>query len=138
MSDSATDSLSVPDSTGMGSAEPDVAHGSTTEAQPSVPQITFQGNTYDLASVIGVTIGVVTLFLCLTCNIGFYCLPIIPILLGIIGLISAKEAVEPERTRLLSWFSLGSGAAIALLILIVMMAYIGLIIFAIATEGNSF
>jgi hypothetical protein len=57
---------------------------------------------------------------------------------GIIGLVSAKDSVDPERTRLLSWLSLGSGAVIVLLILLVMVAYIGVITFAVATEANSF
>jgi len=100
------------------------------------PTITFQGNSYDLASVVGVTIGGVTLLTCATCNLGYYCLPIIPIILGIIGLISAKDSVDPERTKLLSWLSLGSGSLIILLILLLVAAYIGLIVFAIVADNR--
>jgi hypothetical protein len=138
MSDPDSDSLPVPNPTGTEGAGPEAEESSTAETQSSFAQITFQGNSYDLASVVGVTIGAVTLLTCATCNMGFYCLPIIPIVLGIIGLVSAKDSVDPERTRLLSWLSLGSGAVIVLLILLVIAAYIGIIIFAVATEGNGF
>jgi hypothetical protein len=138
MSNSDSDSVPVTNPTSIEGAEPEAEQSSTAEPQTSFAQITFQGNSYDLASVVGVTIGAVTLLACVTCNMGYYCLPIIAIVLGIIGLVSAKDSVDPERTRLLSWLSLGSGAVIVLLILLVMVAYIGIIIFAVATEGNGF
>ncbi len=102
------------------------------------PTITFQGNNYDLAAVVGVIIGGITLLSCATCNLGFYLLPFLPLILGMIGLITAKDSVNPERTRLLSWFSIGSSAVILLLILAVVILYIGFIAYAIATEGKSF
>src|SRR5688572_24915499 len=71
------------------------------------PPITFQGNNYDLAAVVGVTIGGITLLSCATCNLGFYLLPCLPLILGLVGLIAAKDSVNPERTRLLSWISIG-------------------------------
>ena len=102
------------------------------------PTITFQGNNYDLAAVVGVTIGGITLLSCATCNLGFYLLPFLPLVLGLVGLIAAKDSVNPERTKLLSWFSIGSSAVILLLILAVVILYIGFIAYAIATEGKSF
>lgn len=100
------------------------------------PTITFQGNSYDLAAVVGVTIGGITLLSCATCNLGVYLLPFLPLILGLIGLMTAKDSVNPERTRLLSWISIGSGAVILLLILVVIILYIGFFIFAMANEGN--
>ncbi|MCP4712378.1 MAG: hypothetical protein GY869_27465 [Planctomycetes bacterium] len=134
ISDSKADSPPVPKPAAVINSEPGAEQAST--ETPSKPTITFQGNSYDLASVVGVTIGGVTLLTCATCNLGYYCLPIIPIILGIIGLISAKDSVDPERTKLLSWLSLGSGALIILLILFFVVAYIGLIIFAIAADNR--
>jgi hypothetical protein len=68
---------------------------------------------------------------------GYYCLPILPIILGAVGLATAKDSVDPDRTRLLSWISIGSGAIIILLILILIAAYIGFFAFVMATEGSS-
>jgi hypothetical protein len=101
------------------------------------PVVTFRGNNYDLLAVVGVTIGAVILFSCVTCNFGFYCLPFLPIVAGAVGLASAKDSVDPERTRLLSWLSIGSGGIILLLILLIVIAYVGFFAFAIATEGSS-
>lgn len=141
MPDSETDSLPVvPKPAGTTSALPaDVETSVDSETSSSIPAITFQGNSYDLVSVVGVTIGGITLLSCATCNLGFYCLPLLPIILGAIGLVAAKDSVDPERTKFLSWISLGSGAVILLLILLFVAAYIILIAFAVATEsGNGF
>lgn len=104
----------------------------------SRPEITFMGNSYDMASVVGVTTGAVVLLSCATCNLGYYCLPFIPILLGIVGLVSAKDSVDPQRTKLLSWLSLGSGAVVLLLIFLFIVAYIGLLIFVFAADSGGF
>jgi hypothetical protein len=91
------------------------------------PAITFMGNSYDLTAVVGVTTGAIVLLTCATCNLGYYCLPLVPIILGIIGLVAAKDAVDPERTKLLSWLSLGSGVIILLLIFLAIVAYVAFI-----------
>jgi hypothetical protein len=100
--------------------------------------VTFQGNSYDLAAVIGVTIGGMVLLSCLTCNLGYYCLPVAPIILGAIGLIAAKDAVDPDRTKLLSWLSLGAGVAVILLIVLFVAAYIAFIFFAVMADSGGF
>ena len=104
----------------------------------SGPVITFRGNSYDLASVIGVTVGAMVLFTCFTCNVGYYCLPIVPIILGVIGLVAAKDAVDPQRTKLLSWLSVGAGAAILLLIFLFVAAYLGIIVFALMADSGGY
>jgi hypothetical protein len=112
---------------------------STSEVETAAkPVVTFEGNNYDLAAVVGVTIGGIVLLSCATCNLGFYVLPFLPIILGLVGLLTAKDSVNPERTKLLSWLSLGSGALILLLILLLVIAYIAIIVIAIASEGESF
>lgn len=92
------------------------------------PQITFMGNSYDLTAVIAVATGGTIAFSCLTCNMGFYCLPIVPIVLGLIGLLSAEESADPERTRLLSWIGLGSGALVFLLMVLAIVLYVAFIV----------
>ncbi len=109
---------------------------STSEAETAPKSVvTFEGNNYDLAAVVGVTIGGIVLLSCATCNLAFYVLPFLPIILGLVGLLTAKDSVNPERTKLLSWLSLGSGALILLLILFLVIAIIAI---AIANEGESF
>jgi hypothetical protein len=113
------------------SAEPTVESASK-------PTVTFMGNSYDLTAVVGVTIGGVVLLSCFTCNMGYYCLPVVPIILGIVGLAAAKDSVNPERTKLLSWLSLGSGAIIILLIGFFVALYVAFILVMMAAEGNTF
>jgi small-conductance mechanosensitive channel len=102
------------------------------------PVVTFRGNSYDLTAVVAVTVAGVILLTCATCNFGFYCLPLVPIILGIIGLVSAKDSIDPERTKLLSWISVGTGAVIVVLVFLAVAAYIGFIIFAVAAQGGNF
>jgi hypothetical protein len=109
-----------------------------TEAAPGKPDVTFMGNSYDLSAVVGLTTGAIVLLSCLTCNLGFYCLPFVPMVLGVVGLLAAKDAVNPERTRLLSWLSVGSGALILLLIAVFVVLYLGFIVFVIAAENGGF
>jgi hypothetical protein len=101
------------------------------------PTVTFMGNSYDLTSVVAVTVGGVVLFTCFTCNLGWYCLPLIPIILGIIALISAKDSVDPERTKKLSWIGIGSGAAIIILAVLAFVAYFVFLFFVIGMESMS-
>jgi hypothetical protein len=138
--DSEAESVSVPEPSTAETPEqePDQALPSDADESGPEPEVTFQGNSYDLTAVIGVTIGALVLLTCATCNMGFYCLPLIPIILGIIGLIAAKDSVNPERTKLLSWLSVGSGTIIFLLILLFVAIYIGLIIFAIIADNGGF
>jgi hypothetical protein len=92
-------------------------HGEDFDPATDLPgrrTVTFMGNTYDLAALGALGSGAVVLFSCLTCNLGYYCLPFIPLLLGLVGIISAREAVNKERTRLWSW--LGIGASIVVIV----------------------
>jgi hypothetical protein len=87
------------------------------------PRVTFMGNSYDLASLGALATGVVLLLMCLTCNQAAYCLPCVPLILGIIGLAMAKDAVDAERTRLWSWIGIGSTGVIAALIGLAIVGY---------------
>ncbi len=97
-----------------------------------VPEATFKGNTYDLAALGALSSGVLLLFSCLTCNLGFYCLPLFPLVLGLIGLLSARQSVEEERTRLWSWIGIAAGGFIVLLTIAGIVLYIAFIVLAVA------
>ncbi len=116
--------------------EPEPAPENSFQPPALTPEITFQGNNYDLMAVIGVTIAVITLLTCGTCNMGIYCLPFAPLILGAIGLFTAKDSVNPERTKLLSWLSLGVGVAILLLILAVIILCGLMFLTPIITQDN--
>jgi len=111
--------------------------GEETEQSPSAA-VTFQGNNYDLMGVVGVTIGGIMLLSCATLNMGFYCLPLVPVILGIVGLLSADESVDPARTRLLSWISLGAGGIIILAIIAFILLYLAIIGVAFMADSGGF
>ena len=48
------------------------------------PRVTFRGNSYDLASLVSLATGGLILFTCLTCYLRYYCMPIIPMVLGLV------------------------------------------------------
>ena len=99
------------------------------------PKITFRGNTYDLLSLGSLITGALILFSCVTCNTGYYCLPFISIALGAVSLLSVRQAVDQERTRLWSWLGLAAGGIVLLLIALCVVLYIGFIILA-AVSGE--
>ncbi len=106
------------------------------DLRPESPQVTFMGNTYDLASMGALASGILMLFMCGTCNMGFYCLPFLPLVLGAIGLLAARDSVDEQRTRTWSWIGIGIGAAVLLLLGLAVIAYIGFIVFAVMVEGQ--
>jgi hypothetical protein len=102
----------------------------------AAPSVTFQANTYDLVALGSLASGALVLFSCLTCNMGFYCLPLLPLALGIVGLVGARQAVQAERTRLWSWLGIAAGAIILLLFLLAILLYIGFIAWAVITQPS--
>ncbi len=105
--------------------------------RPAAPGVTFRGNAYDLAALGALSSGVVVLFSCLTCNMGFYCLPLLPLVLGLIGLLSARQSVEQERTRLWSWLGIATGGLIMLLVIAGVVLYIAFVVLVIlAGQGR--
>ncbi len=96
-------------------------HGEDYDPAKGLPgrrTVTFMGNTYDLAALGALGTGALVLFSCLTCNMGYYCLPFIPLLLGLVGVVSAREAVNKERTQLWSWLGIGAGAVVIVMIVL--------------------
>lgn len=94
----------------------------------SRPTVTFMGNTYDLAALVALIVGAVLLVILLTCGVGSYCLPLVPIVAGIIALASADRAADPERTRLYSWIGIGAGGLYLLLIVTLIVIYVAVIL----------
>jgi hypothetical protein len=105
---------------------------------PERPAVTFLGNSIDLASLGAMVLGLLSLFMCMSCNMGFYCLPFIPIILGLVGLVSAGQAVDVERTRLWSWIGLGSGLFFLVLFAAALIFYIALLIIVFSTGEQTY
>jgi FtsH-binding integral membrane protein len=95
-------------------------YGAGRSQNPGRRTVTFMGNTYDLAALGALASGVLVLLSCVTCNMSFYCLPFIPLLLGLVGIFSAREAVDEERTKLWSWFGAGAGVVVLMGLILVM------------------
>jgi hypothetical protein len=58
-------------------------------------------------------------------------------LLGLIGVLTARQAVDRERTTLMSWIGIGTGAFILLMIFVGIILYFGLI-FGMLALGEGF
>ncbi len=81
----------------------------------------YRGNQYDLYSLLGATLGGATLLMCVSGGFAYYCLPIVPLVLGIIALRKANIAADPQRTRNLAWVGI-AGGGIGTLLIICMLA----------------
>jgi hypothetical protein len=68
---------------------------------------------------------------------GVYCLPLLPLVLGLIGLLSARQSVEEERTRLWSWLGIAAGGFLVLLAIAGVVLYIAFIVLAVAAGGTT-
>jgi hypothetical protein len=98
------------------------------------PKVTFRGNSYDLISLGALITGAMILFSCLTCNMGYYCLPLVSIALGAVGVLSARQSVDARRTRLWSWVGIAAGAFLLFFIAALFALYIGFIVLAIVVD----
>jgi len=59
--------------------------------------------------------------------------PFIAIALGLVGVLSAHQAVDAKRTRLWSWLGIAAGGLLLLLILVAVVLYVlGFIVLLIA------
>ena len=91
------------------------------------PSVTFMGNNVDLASLGALASAILMIFICLTCNMGIYCLPVAPLALGLVGLLMASRSVDVRRTRFWSWIGVGTGTIMLILLLIAFLLYVGLV-----------
>jgi len=99
------------------------------------PEPTFVGNTYDLLALIAAVVSGMFLFSCMTGNYGYCCLPPLALILGAVGLISARSSRDPGRTRVLSLIGIGGGGLIIVLIAAAISLYICAIGFVIAMNS---
>ena len=90
-------------------------------------QAKFEGNAHDLTALIALICGAIVLLICVSCGLGIYLLPVVAIVLGVIGVMMAKNAVNPQRSQLWSWLGIGSGVVAVLLALFAFAVYIILI-----------
>ena len=103
-----------------------------TQETPIRRSVTFMGNTYDLAALVALTTGAVVLLLCLSCGWALYCLPVIPIIAGVIALVSARRAANPERTRLHAWLGIGGGGVGLLIMITGLLLYLAFVVLYVA------
>jgi hypothetical protein len=95
------------------------------EPVPVKPPVIFTGNWHDLAAMGAFASGLLAVFLCMTLNYGNYCLPFLPLVLGLIGVLTARQAVNGDRARLWSWVGLGIGIALLVLMGLCVALYFG-------------
>jgi hypothetical protein len=93
------------------------------------PRVTFRGNSYDLTALGALASGVLVLLMCLTFGQFAYCLPFIALVLGAIGLLAGKDAINPERTRLWSWLGIGGAGLSVLLTILLFFSYLACFFF---------
>lgn len=109
-------------------------------ASPQRPAVTFMGNTYDLVALGALASGLLVGFLCLTLNYGIYFLPFLPLILGLIGVFTARQAVDEQRAKTYSWIALGIAGGILLLavlcIFLAIVFYALMFLMVIAIEAN--
>ncbi len=105
-----------------------------TNVPPPVVTEQYRGNQYDVYSLLAATLGGTVLALCFTANVAFYCLPIVPLVLGLVALRNARTSVDPQRTRNLAWIGIaggGVGTLLALCMILFVVLYFGVIFAAI-------
>ncbi len=97
------------------------------DAPPERPKITFMGNSIDLTALLALGSSLMMLLICLSCGYMIYCLPAVPLILGIIGLFSAQKSADPKRTRTWSWIGVGSGGVMISFIVLFFLLYFGVV-----------
>ena len=100
------------------------------------PKVTFRGNAYDLISMGSLASAALILFTCVTCGMGYYCLPVLSLVLGAIGVLSARQAVDVGRTRLWSWLGVAGGGILLLLMAVCFVLYVAFIAIAAISGGQ--
>jgi hypothetical protein len=96
------------------------------------PLITRQRNGNDIIALLACISGVISIATCFGIGIAICVppLPLVPLLLGSIGLAGSKNATRPEQARLFSWIGIAGGAGF---VAIVLLAVIGSVAFGTTT-----
>lgn len=112
-----------------------ITMNATATAEEPNGQAVFQVNAHDLSAFIAMICGVIILFVCASCGLGLYLLPVAAIVMGVIGLIMAKNALNPQRASLWSWSGLGTGIITVLLVIMGIAVYIIMIFGFVKASG---
>lgn len=96
------------------------------------PHITRQRNGNDIIALLACISGVFSIATCFGIGIAICAppLPLVPLLLGSIGLAGARNATKPDQARLFSWIGIIGGAGFVVLVLL---AVIGSVAFGTTT-----
>lgn len=96
------------------------------------PLITRQRNGNDIIALLACISGVISIATCFGIGIAICVppLPLVPLLLGAIGLAGWRNATRPEQARLFSWIGIVGGAGFVVLVLL---AVIGSVAFGTST-----
>lgn len=105
------------------------------EEDEARPRATFTANANDLLALGALVSGLTLLLSCATGDMFRCCLPLLPLLLGAIGLASARQAVDENRARLWAWIGLGSGAIVVLFIALILLCTLVSLALAIYANG---
>jgi hypothetical protein len=92
---------------------------------PAITLPNYHGNKYDLYALVAGTLGGTVLAMCVSGNFLLYCLPIAPLVLGVLALRNAPTSLDPQRTRNLAWIGI-AGGGLGTLLTIVLIAIIAL------------
>ena len=99
-------------------------------AEDNVPgSARFEGNGIDIAALIALISGAFVFISCATGGLGFFVMPLVAIVLGLVGVFTAKNAVKPARTQLLSWLGIGTG------VIVILLGLLGFAVYAILILG---
>jgi len=92
------------------------------------PVVTRQRNGNDVIALLACISGVISIATCFGIGIAICVppLPLVPLLLGAIGLAGARNATRPEQARLFSWIGIVGGAGF---VVVVLLAVIGSVAF---------
>ncbi len=109
-------------------------------APPKPPQVTFLGNTNDVLAVVAATVAAITGLCCVSWGSIVYVLPLAAVALGGVALLNAKASVDPNRTRLWGWISIGTGGVVLVVVVLVAACFVlfyGLMILSVISSSPS-
>ena len=90
----------------------------------------YRGNQNDVGALVA---AIMAITLIASCSGGIYCFPVIGFILGVVFLMNAPQAINPQRTRIFAGISLG----ISGLILLAIFCFVAFYVFMIALAVSS-
>ena len=91
----------------------------------------YRGNRFDVSALVAAVVGALALVSCATMGYGIYCMPLLPVALGIVGLVTARRSVDEGRTRLLSWIGVGTGGFVLVVVAGLFLLWVLLVVLAV-------